>query len=122
MSRKSKILILVCSVAAALIAMAIPRVFPKRSAKLSACKLNLRLIDIHKDHWANDEGKTSNDTPTWDDLRSYFGGWETNGMNWANGRPVCRGGGTYTIGRIGELPKCSIGGYDHSISEGARFP
>jgi hypothetical protein len=87
-----------------------------RTAAIAPCHENLVLIDLAKRNWASDESKTSNDTPTWDDLRFYFPNWVTNGNYWTNGRPVCPDGGTYTIGRVGELPRCSVGGgYSHAL-------
>lgn len=64
----------------------------------------------------NPYNKGSDDSPTWDDLRPYFPDWATNGLvRWTNG-PVCPEGGIYTIGRVGETPRCSIGGYSHAVS------
>ncbi len=83
-----------------------------RTSKISACEDNLRRIKIDKQMWANEYGKTN--TPTWDDL--HFPDWLTNDIRrWKNGRPICPRGGTYTIGQVGELPKCSIGGFGHSL-------
>ena len=54
--------------------------------------------------------EATNDAPTWDDLRPYFP------YTWSNSIPVCPDGGVYTIGRLGENPKCSIGKeYSHSF-------
>jgi hypothetical protein len=130
MSQTSKILVLLsCAVAAAFIAWSIQRArrvsleapddpirafLGARTAKLPACQQNLRQIWSCKDLWAGNEDKTTNDTPSWDDLRPYFPDFMTNHADWTNGRPTCPHGGTYTIGRVGEWPKCSIGGYYHS--------
>jgi hypothetical protein len=59
-------------------------------------------LEICKDIWAKGN-KTTNDTPTWDDLRPYFPD------GWSNNIPVCPAGGTYILGRVGERPRCSIG-------------
>jgi len=80
----------------------------QRSAKISRCVDNLRTIELIKRDWASNENKTSNDAPSWNDLRTYFP------TRWSNNIPVCPSGGAYTIGRNGELPTCSIGGYEHS--------
>lgn len=69
---------------------------------------NLRNIELIKRDWANNENKTTNDTPSWDDLRPYFP------IRWSNNIPICPSGGIYTIGRVGEIPTCSIGGYEHT--------
>ena len=85
------------------------------TAKVPVCKENLRHIKLYKQYWADEHSKIPTDTPTWDDLRPYFPDWLTNNTRrWTTGRPVCPGGGAYTIGQVGELPKCSIGGYGHS--------
>ena len=130
MSRTSRVLIsLSCAAAVVLIAWSIQRArlvsleqpddrfrafLGMRTAKLPACQQNLRQIWSCKELWASNEGKSTNDTPSWDDLRPYFPGWMTNG-HWTNGRPVCWAGGIYGIGRVGEFPRCSIGGYSHSV-------
>src|SRR5437762_12456079 len=74
-------------------------------------------ISLSKFDWAANNGKTTNDTPTWNDLRPYFSpNFTTNPRRWTNGQPFCPSGGIYTIGRVGESPKCSIGGgYRHSL-------
>jgi hypothetical protein len=119
MSRKLKILVFsVCVVAAVVITVLIIAYFRMRSssAEIPPCHLNLELIEVCKQNWANDNGKTANDKPTWDDLRPYFPDWLTNSSYWTNGRPICPEGGTYTIGQLGEKPRCSIGGgYGHSL-------
>ena len=69
-----------------------------RGVQHSACIINLRQIDAAKEIWADEHHRITNDIPTWDDLRDYL-------------KPLpmkCPNGGTYTIGRIGELPICSI--------------
>jgi len=80
---------------------------PKTSG-IPVCVNNLRNIEICRDRWSKDENRTTNDVPTWDDLRPYFPD------RWSNSIPICPSGGTYTIGRIGEPPTCSIGGPEHS--------
>jgi hypothetical protein len=62
------------------------------------CANHLRLIAKYKDAWAAQTHAASNATPTWDDLGPYF----------PHGQPACPEGGTYTIGAVSELPKCSI--------------
>ena len=77
--------------------------------KVSVCKWNLGSVEICKKMWASDHGKTTNDVPTWDDLRIYFRGRALKGI------PICPEGGTYNINRVGERPTCSIGGSRHSL-------
>jgi hypothetical protein len=59
-------------------------------------------IDAAKEQWALDHKKTTNDIPTWDDLKPYV---ELNG----NAELKCPAGGIYSIGKIGEFPTCSLG-------------
>jgi hypothetical protein len=61
-----------------------------------------------KELWADREAKTTNDVASWDDLRSFFPG------EWSNSIPICPVGGRYKIGRVGELPTCSIARPGHS--------
>ncbi len=70
----------------------------KQTFDLETCTLRLQMIDHAKQLWAEQNQKATSDTPTWDDLRSYLRG----------GNPQCPDGGTYSIGRIGESPSCSI--------------
>ena len=84
-----------------------------RSEKASAPCINLlRQIVAAKDQWALEKGKKTNDVPSWDDIRPYFP------SVWTNTIPVCPDGGTYTIGRIGEFPTCSIGRRGHTLPKG----
>ena len=71
----------------------------------SGCANNLKLIDSAKNAWALQNNKSSNDTPTWRDLTPYYKG--TNLV-------FCPAGGVIRIGRMNELPACSIGGPRHS--------
>jgi hypothetical protein len=84
--------------------------FHRAKAMKSPCVENLQLIEWCKFRWMSDNHKTTNDTPTWDDLKA-----ELYRHGWTNGIPVCPQGGTYTIGRVGEPPTCSIGGSEHSL-------
>jgi hypothetical protein len=87
---------------------ALPNFIKARAVSSSNAGVNnLRLIAAAKDQWAIEHAKTTNDTPTWDDLRPYFG----REMN----QPLkCPQGGIYTLGKIGQSPTCSLGG-NHSI-------
>ena len=75
----------------------------ERHLATDACNNNLRQIDGAKQQWMMEHHKTTNDTPTWDDLREYIGRSGTTG-------PVftCPAGGSYTIRRVGEKPICSV--------------
>jgi hypothetical protein len=81
-----------------------------RSQKAFApCINNLRQIVSAKDQWALENSKTTNNIPTWDDIRPYL---------YKSQILTCPQGGTYTIGRIGVPPACSIGGREHTLPEG----
>src|SRR5664280_2471572 len=70
-----------------------------------SCINHLREIDAAQQQWARENKKTTNDIPTWDDIIPY-------GLE---GRiPRCPQGGTYTIGRVADPLKCSIGGRGHT--------
>src|SRR6266436_1905350 len=69
----------------------------------SFCINNLRIIEGAKLVWAVEHRKTTNDVPTDADL---FGP----GGNVAE-KPSCPSGGTYTIGKVGEPPRCSVSGH-----------
>lgn len=76
------------------------------SSASNACVQNLRQIMGVKEQWGAENHMTSNDAPTWDDLAPLLP-HET--------KPRCPAGGTYTIGRLGTPPECTIGGRDHSL-------
>jgi hypothetical protein len=101
MSQKAKIMIFGIPVICLLVAIAIPHFARSRvvTAK-NSCINQLRQIDGAKGQWALAHHKTTNDAPTWDDLRPYFIG--------ARFPLECPEGGVYNIGRVGELPSCSI--------------
>ena len=63
----------------------------------------LRCIDGATQTWAFDNGKTTSDAPTWDDIRPYLS---------RDGEiPSCPQGGRYTLGRKGTAPTCSYPGH-----------
>jgi competence protein ComGC len=110
MSKNAKILIPTLVAAALLLAIAVPNFIRARNTKASnACVNNLRIIQGAKEQWALEHHKTTNDTPTLEDLKPYMGRGEEGEI------PVCPDGGIYSPGRVGEPPKCSIGGLGHSL-------
>jgi hypothetical protein len=101
MSQKASIVILGIPIICLVVAIAIPNCVRSRvtTAKMP-CIAGLRMIDAAKVQWALAHQKTTNDAPTWDDLRPYFIGAQL---------PLeCHDGGVFAIGRVGELPSCSI--------------
>ena len=71
---------------------------PLVTEPVSACVRRLRMLSGIKYIWARENNKSPDDLPTWADLRPFLGR-----------RPRCPQGGTYTLGRVGEPPKCSHG-------------
>lgn len=72
-----------------------------------SCYTPLLQIEGAKESWMQEKRQTTNDTPTWEDLAGFF-----------RSVPLrCPDGGTYAIGRIGELPTCSIQGHSDYLRE-----
>jgi len=112
MERKQVFLVLFVLLGLAVVGLGLGHILHARTEKASsACVLNLRQIVAGKQQWALEHPKEDR-PPTWDDLRPYIG------RGHANQIPVCPSGGTYTIHVIKELPTCSIGGRDHTLSPG----
>jgi hypothetical protein len=88
-------------VALVVIAAVLPAFIRARSTSASnACAIHLRQIEGAKEHWVVENRKTTNDIPSWDDIRPYLGHEEV---------PRRPDGGTYILGRVGDLPRCSLG-------------
>jgi hypothetical protein len=80
------------------------------TARPYPCEMNLRTIELAKIEWADNQiNVDTNHVPTWVELQPYLP------AIWSNNIPTCPSGGTYTIGRVGEPPTCSIGGTGHSL-------
>jgi len=101
MSQKARIVFCGIPILCLVVAIAIPSCARSRVViAKDSCINRLRQIEGAKVQWALEHHKTTNDTPTWDDLRSSFTRTRL---------PLeCPGEGVYTIGRVGELPSCSI--------------
>src|SRR3954467_5312043 len=67
-----------------------------------ACINNLRLIESAKEQWVKEHPNTTNHVLTWDDVRGYIGRGPSGVL------PTCPADGSYTLGRVGEKPTCSI--------------
>jgi hypothetical protein len=65
------------------------------------CIANLKRLEGAKQTWAVENHKTTNDAPDMSDLTSFL-----------KEHLACRAGGVYTVGRVGEKPKCSIKGHE----------
>jgi hypothetical protein len=78
----------------------------------NACINNLRQIDGAKNQWALEHNAKSNDIVTINDIRPYIERERNNAfikLDAKGNLPKCPSGGTYTIGKIGEPPTCSLG-------------
>jgi hypothetical protein len=117
MSKKSIIAFVVVALAGIFLVVVIPAyVRVHRLPSAAPCVTRLMNVDAAKEQWALERHKTTNDVPTWDDLYPYLWSGFTNSW-FTNGRPVCPEGGTYTLGRFGVHPTCSIGGPRHSYPQ-----
>jgi hypothetical protein len=73
-----------------------------RNSRAQACASQLKQIDLAKQMWKDDNNKADSATPTVADLTTYLP---------YHKYPTCPDGGTYTIGRLNEKPRCSIPGH-----------
>jgi hypothetical protein len=75
----------------------------RKKSHANACINNLRQIDAAKQTWGLEFNKQPNDTPTWEDLRTYLS--RGNGSYpWL----ICEQGGSYTINCLSNFPQCSV--------------
>jgi hypothetical protein len=92
----------VCAAVIRQIELSFDQVFPFRrgvSAKQS-CSATMKQIDGAKVAWMIEHHKSTNDSPTWQDLVGPDG--------YLRKIPQCPHGGTYTVGAMSEPPACSI--------------
>jgi hypothetical protein len=82
----------------------------------TVCIDRLAAIQIAKYQWGFFNSKRPDAVPTWDDIRPFFPRSFPK-TSWTNGILVCPDGGTYTLGRLGVPPTCSIGGPGHSLPQ-----
>ena len=75
------------------------RMEPRRMLSRQSCYGNLKQIDGSKYAWMEENHKTTNDVPGWNDLVGT--------TLYMRDAPVCPHGGVYTIGRVCELASCS---------------
>ncbi len=72
----------------------------KAKAQTVACQNSRRQLQIAKQMWAQDKGKSSQDTPTWEDLKPYLGSADLK----------CPSNGEYELNSVGEQVSCSVHG------------
>jgi hypothetical protein len=90
----------ICIVGACLVgafSIILPNLRPVRGVQRPYCVNNLRQLEGAKQQWALEFQKGTNDAPTWDDLRPFL-----------KPKFYCPQGGAYSLGRVDELPSCSI--------------
>lgn len=75
-------------------------------AAASKCMYYLEVIRGAKYQWAKQLEKPMDAKPTWDDICWYTGVGSTNECPFR-----CPSGGTYVIGKIGDLPICPVHGF-----------
>jgi hypothetical protein len=102
-SRKLIIVAAVAFCAAVALVVVAPNFFRARTdMHRNPCINILRQIDGATETWALENGKTTNDSPTWEDIRPYF----------RDGKiPSCPQGGKYALGRKGTPPTCTYSGH-----------
>ena len=85
---------------------------PLSTSPYNDCINNLRVIDAAKNEWALINHKTTNDMPTWEEIKPFVHDEERAKpylkLTLESNFPKCPSGGTYTIGKVGEPPICSL--------------
>lgn len=108
MSRKSLIAVILLAVAVLLVEGLRKFIRARNTPASVACLNNLRTIEGAKAVWTLENHKTTNDVPTDSDI---FGPDRN-----IKEKPSCPAGGTYTLGPVGQPPRCSVPG--HKIETG----
>jgi len=71
----------------------------------NSCINTLRQLDGGKQQWALENHKTTNDMPSWENIRPYIK------LGSSGELPSCPDGGKYSLGRVADPPTCSIPGH-----------
>lgn len=82
------------------------------TSPFNACINNLRQIDSAKNRWALEHNIVSNDIITINDIRPYIESERNNcfiKLDAKGNLPKCPSGGVYRIGKVSEVPTCSLG-------------
>jgi len=97
-----------------LAATVIPGFIPARyAAQRNACIHNLRQYAKAKLSWAEQHGKTADETPSMLDLVRT----NTTQAGLLRGPLACPRGGIYTLGTVAEPPTCSLSGKGHHLND-----
>ena len=96
-------MMIVVGVIAILIAIALPNFMKARdTAAQRSCLSSLRVIDQAKQQLALERGKKNGDEVVWGDVVPQY----------MRVKPVCPQGGTYTVGKLGTNPTCTVSGHE----------
>ncbi|MGA2787640.1 MAG: hypothetical protein ABSF60_08935 [Verrucomicrobiota bacterium] len=94
----------VCFCAVLIVAIVIPNLVRTRvGGPPIPCVINLRGIDAAKIEWAQENSKTNGTIVTESDIKPYLL------LDPGGNLRKCPQGGTYTIGKVGDKPTCSLG-------------
>ncbi|MEM4407576.1 MAG: prepilin-type N-terminal cleavage/methylation domain-containing protein [Candidatus Caldarchaeum sp.] len=89
---------IVVLIIAILIAIAVPQwITARTTSSKRACQEIMRELDLAKAHWAMDNNIGESGSPSMGDLMPYL-----------KRAPLCPSGGTYDLGTVGELTRCSL--------------
>ena len=100
-------IMIVVAIIGLLAAIAVPTYIRARdTSQLSACVNNLRQISAAKNEWAIEKLKDYADIPVDTDLFGF--------SLYVKDKPICPGGGTYSLNSIAVNPTCTIAG--HSLN------
>ena len=84
----------------------------RTTSALNSCNGNLSQLDGAKSTWAVENRKLAADVPDWTNIigpKAYIAKM-----------PICPQGGTYTLGPVGQRPRCSIP--EHMLQDSPRVP
>jgi len=74
----------------------------REGSQARSCQYNLKQIFGAKERWAMDNHRDETDTPAMNEL--------VGPTLYIKVNPVCKSGGSYTVGSLANVPTCSIGG------------
>jgi prepilin-type N-terminal cleavage/methylation domain-containing protein len=95
-------IMVVVSIIGILLAVAAPNfVHARDGSRAKSCQYNLQQIQSAKERWAMDNNRAAASLPTMAELA-------VPGVYMRN-TPACPSGGNYTVGRLNEIPVCSLG-------------
>jgi prepilin-type N-terminal cleavage/methylation domain-containing protein len=94
-------IMIVIGIMSILLAVAIPHFVKARgNSYAKTCQSNLKNILGAKERWAMENNQDATSTPAMNELVQTY----------LKSTPQCPAGGTYTVGSMGELPVCNVGG------------